>query len=72
MKTAKASKQSPDAVAEPVIPAPEPKAKKQAPEPPEQDPAFGDKTPAYVAWFKENHSESEFEAKYGNRKISQE
>lgn len=31
----------------------------------------GDKTPAYVQWFRENHSEEEFEARYGHRKFGE-
>lgn len=34
------------------------------PLPPEQHPAMGDKDPAYVAWFREHHSEDEFNARY--------
>jgi hypothetical protein len=39
-------------------------------EPPKQDPSLGDKTPAYVAWFKANKTAEEFQAKYGSRKIA--
>lgn len=54
----------------------EPKAKKaeetpkgkEKPEAPEKDPFLGDKTPAYIRWFRDNHTEEEFQAKYGNRK----
>jgi hypothetical protein len=37
---------------------------------PSQDPMMGDKTPAYVRWFKANHTEAEFQAKYGHRKYT--
>jgi hypothetical protein len=49
------------------IPATTPKAGKDLE--PEMDPDKGDKTPAYVEWFKRNHSKAEFEAKYGNRRF---
>lgn len=45
-----------------------PKAKSDGPA---KDPAMGDKTPAFVEWFRENHSEAEFEARYGHRKYHQ-
>jgi hypothetical protein len=51
----------------PEAPAPA-KAPKEKPEAPAQDPAAGDKTPAYVAWYRDNHSPEEFAAKYGSRK----
>jgi hypothetical protein len=37
---------------------------------PAQDPMMGDKTPAYIRWFKANHTEAEFQAKYGHRKYT--
>jgi hypothetical protein len=37
--------------------------------PPATDPALGDKTPAYVEWFRRTHSAEEFAAKYRGRKI---
>jgi hypothetical protein len=36
---------------------------------PEKDVAMGDKTPAYVEWFFDNHSQEEAFAKYGHRKF---
>lgn len=39
---------------------------------PEQDPSMGDKTPAYVAWFRRNHSAQAFEKRYANRKFTEE
>lgn len=36
---------------------------------PPSHPAMGDKTPEVIAWFKANHSEAEFEKRYGNRVI---
>jgi len=52
---------------------PEPEAKRRGRPPnksaePEQDPLQGDKTPAYVEWYRENHSPEEFDAKYKGRK----
>lgn len=38
--------------------------------PPAMDPMHGDKTPAYVEWYRHTHSDAEFQAKYGHRKIS--
>jgi len=38
-------------------------------EPPAKDPALGDKTPAYVEWFRRNHSAEEFSEKYRGRKV---
>ena len=34
---------------------------------PQQDPALGDKTRAYVSWYRLNHTAKAFDAKYGNR-----
>lgn len=31
----------------------------------------GDKTPAYVEWYRKNHSKEEFDSKYGNRKFGE-
>ena len=42
-----------------------PKPKKG--EEPPKDPMQGDKTPAYVQWYRDNHTKEEFEAKYGGR-----
>jgi len=36
---------------------------------PAKDPALGDKTPAYVDWFRRNHSAEEFAEKYRGRKV---
>lgn len=38
---------------------------------PPQDPNMGDKTPAYVKWYRETHTEAEFYAKYGKRNFSE-
>lgn len=35
---------------------------------PPQNPAMGDKTPAYVEWFRQNHSKEECAAKYPERR----
>jgi hypothetical protein len=35
---------------------------------PPKDPESGDKTPAYVEWFRDTYTEEEFTAKYGSRK----
>lgn len=43
--------------------------KVQALDEPAQHPHMGDKTPAYIEWFRQNHTEEEFQAKYGNRKF---
>ena len=34
---------------------------------PETHPELGDLTPAYVAWFKDNHTEDEYLEKYAGR-----
>ena len=39
--------------------------------PPAQDPALGDKTPAYVEWYREAHTPKEFTEKYRGRKLPQ-
>ena len=44
-----------------------PKAKPAAPEP-AQDPKFGDKTPAYVEWYRKTHGQAAFDEKYGHRR----
>lgn len=41
------------------------------PEPPPTDPRAGDKTPAYIRWYREHHTEAEFHAKYGHRKFEE-
>ena len=47
-----------------------PKVKENSDDPePLKTPEAGDKTPAYIAWYRRNHTEAEFEEKYGNRKI---
>lgn len=42
-----------------------------APEP-TKDLQSGDKTPAYIEWFRVNHSPEEFSARYGHRKFGRE
>lgn len=37
------------------------------PAPPTCEPSHGDKSPAYVAWYRDNHTAEEFQAKYGHR-----
>jgi len=44
-------------------------AKAQKGEAPPQSPRAGDKTPEYVEWYRANHTEAEFLAKYGHRVI---
>lgn len=39
---------------------------------PSKDPQSGDKTPAYIEWFRANHSKEEFAARYGHRKFGRE
>lgn len=38
---------------------------------PAQDPTMGDKTPAYVRWYRATHTAEEFEQKYRNRKFNE-
>jgi len=49
--------------------APVPAPSVAIPEAPAKDPALGDKTPAYVEWFREHHSPEEFAEKYRGRRI---
>lgn len=42
------------------------------PPPPPKDLKSGDKTPAYIEWFRVNHSPEEFAARYGHRKFGRE
>ncbi|MEI6278307.1 MAG: hypothetical protein WCQ16_02845 [Verrucomicrobiae bacterium] len=37
---------------------------------PAMDPGLGDKTPAYIEWYRDNHTAGEFQAKYGHRKFT--
>lgn len=41
------------------------------PEPPPLDEKLGDKTPEYVRWYREHHTEAEFQARYAGRIISE-
>lgn len=40
--------------------------KEKQPEP-FMDPHYGDLTPAWVQWFRDNHTEAEWEERYGGR-----
>lgn len=51
------------------VPQPETSLATQPPAPPAKDPALGDKTPAYVEWFRAHHSAEEFAEKYRGRKV---
>jgi hypothetical protein len=44
----------------------------QPPPAPPQDPRLGDKTPAYRAWFRQYHTQEEYQKKYAGRKVSDE
>lgn len=37
---------------------------------PQQDPRLGDKTPAYVAWFRRHHTSTAYKARYSGRKFT--
>jgi hypothetical protein len=41
--------------------------KPDIPEPPPMDPALGDKTPAYMEWYRQHHPD-EYERKYRGRR----
>lgn len=45
-------------------------AAREVPPPPKQDPAAGDKDPAFVRWVKEHGTPEEFEEQYRNRKFT--
>lgn len=52
-------------------PVKQPKASAEIPPEPEQDPRYGDKTPAYVDWMR-NHRPADYAVRYANRKVSAE
>jgi len=47
-------------------------AEEEAGEEPAMDPARGDKTPAYVRWYRATHTAEEFARKYNNRTFTEE
>jgi len=61
-------KEQPDPTLEEVLPQGglPPKENPKAPAP-AMDPHFGDFTPAWMEWFRENHTPAQWEERYGGR-----